>query len=243
MKNLSSSFDYIVNNRRSSRLFDTEFDFDHEVVQRSLERAVLAPNSLNLQLWEFYRVVSKEKKQKLAEICLGQKGAVTANELVVFVTRGDLWNKRRKYNLQVLKNRFKGKELTEGEKNTIKEYEKLVPFIYFNDVFRITATIKKIFGFIGGLFQPVPRTVGNSDLRVDAHKNLALAAQTFMLSITSEGYNTCAMNGFDGPKVKKLLNLPYGAEVSMVISVGKAKKEGIYGERYRIPNDQVIFKV
>lgn len=243
MKNLSTTFDTIVNQRRSSRLYDEEYNFDHNAVQRSLERAILAPNSLNLQLWEFYRVVSKNKKDKLAEICLGQKGAVTANELVVFVTRGDLWNKRRNQNLKNLENRFSGKELTEGEKKVLNEYKKLVPFIYFNDIFRITATIKKCIGFIGGLFQPIPRTVGNSDLRVDAHKNLALAAQTFMLSITAEGYDTCAMNGFDGSKVKKLLNLPFGAEVSMIISVGKAKKEGIYGPRFRVPNEEVIFKV
>ncbi len=243
MNNLSEAFDKIVNRRRSSRMYDQNYDFDHGIVQKSLERAVLAPNSLNLQLWEFYRVVSEDKKQELAEICLGQKSAATANELVVFVTRGDLWNKRRKQNLTVLEKRFEGRELTKGEKNTLDEYKKLVPFIYFNDIFRITAAIKKFFGFIGGLFQPVPRTVGNSDLRADVHKNIALAAQTFILSVTAEGYDTCAMNGFDGPKVKKFLKLPFGAEVSMVVSVGKAKKEGIYGARYRVPNEEVIFKV
>ena len=198
MENLSSAFEQIVNKRRSSRLYDTNYNFEHQIVIRSLERAVLAPNSLNLQLWEFYRVTSKDKKESLAKFCLGQKGAVTANELVVFVTRGDLWNKRRKQNLKILEARFGDKELTQGEKNTLNEFNKLVPFIYFNDVFRITATIKKILGIIGGLFQPVPRMVGNSDLRADVHKNIALAAQTFILSVTAEGYDTCAINGFDG---------------------------------------------
>ena len=66
MKNEAQIFDDIVKTRRSVRIYDENATFDPEVVSRSLERALLAPNSSNLQLWEFYRVKTKSKKVELA---------------------------------------------------------------------------------------------------------------------------------------------------------------------------------
>ena len=80
-------------------------------------------------------------------------------------------------------------------------------------------------------------------MRIVAHKSVALSAQTFMLSMTAEGYDTCPMEGFDSARVKKLLQLPRVAEICMIVSVGKAKPEGVYGKRVRIPKDQVIFEI
>ena len=64
-----------------------------------------------------------------------------------------------------------------------------------------------------------------------------------MLSIKAEGYDTCPMEGHDSVRLKKYLKLPKAAEISMVIGVGKGVPEGIYGERFRIPNEEVIFEV
>ena len=62
----ASIFNEIVNNRRSIRIYDDKIPFDESSVDRSLERAILSPNSSNLQLWEFYRVKTKAKKDELA---------------------------------------------------------------------------------------------------------------------------------------------------------------------------------
>jgi nitroreductase len=72
------------------------------------------------------------------------------------------------------------------------------------------------------------------------HKSCALAAQTFMLSMTAEGYDTCPMEGFDSDKVKKFLNLPRAAEICMIVSVGKAAKDGVFGQRVRVPKEEII---
>ena len=90
MEKSAEIFDEIVNRRRSYRLFDTVYGIPDDVVKRSLHRATLAPNSSNMQLWEFYRIKSKDVKDKVAKICMGQSGAVTSAEIVVFVARG-LW--------------------------------------------------------------------------------------------------------------------------------------------------------
>ncbi|NBO59248.1 MAG: nitroreductase family protein, partial [Chitinophagia bacterium] len=49
--NLSDSFQEIVLKRRSNRYYDQTVQVPDEVIQRSLERAILSPNSSNMQLW------------------------------------------------------------------------------------------------------------------------------------------------------------------------------------------------
>ena len=66
----------------------------------------MAPNSSNLQLWEFYRVKSKEKKAELVKYCFGQNAAKTANELIVFVTRKDKWKQNAAFLLHEAKKDF-----------------------------------------------------------------------------------------------------------------------------------------
>ncbi len=102
---------------------------------------------------------------------------------------------------------------------------------------------KKMTANVIGMFRPMIREVNAHDMRVVVHKSAALAAQTFMLSITAEGYDTCPMEGFDSVKVKKLLNLPSQAEINMVISIGKAKEDGIYGPRLRVDPASIIFNI
>jgi nitroreductase len=61
--------------------------------------------------------------------------------------------------------------------------------------------------------------------------------------MAAEGYDTCPMEGSDTLRVKKLLSLPFGAEVNMIVSCGIRKPEGIYGERFRIPFEEVYNEV
>ena len=91
-----------------------------------------------------------------------------------------------------------------------------------------------------GLFKPSYRQLRNADLRIVAHKTAGLAAQTFMLSIAAEGFESCPMEGFDAVRVKKALNLPKMAEVNMIISVGKGTEAGIWGKRERVPYEEVV---
>ena len=88
--------------RRSVRIFRDDLKLDSEKVRKCLENAVLAPTSSNLQLWEFYHVVEKDKLKKLTEACLNQNAAKTAQQMVVVVSRKDLWRKRAKSNISFL---------------------------------------------------------------------------------------------------------------------------------------------
>ena len=80
-------------------------------------------------------------------------------------------------------------------------------------------------------------------MRVVVHKTCALAAQTFMLAMANEGYDTCPMEGFDSRMVKRILDLPFGAEVNMVIACGIRDEKGVWGEQLRVPFDEVYKRV
>ncbi len=238
------TIDQIINARRSMRVYDENANFDSNIVSKSLKRAVLSANSSNMQLWEFYQVSSEEKKKAIVKACMHQSAARTASELVVFVTRQDKWKVRATWNLANMKKQFEGKELTGKDKRALSYYEKLMPLFYTNDFLGISTLIRFcIVAYYTIINKPIIHFVTHADQRVSLHKSCALAAQTFMLSMKSEGFDTCPMEGFDESMVKKILNLPSSAEICMIIACGIGKPEGIYSERTRVDNSEVIFKV
>lgn len=230
-----------IHYRRSVRMYDKNKEIDAEIVKKCIQQATLAPNSSNMQLWEFHHVISKEIMEKLTVACLGQPAATTAKQLLVVVVRKDLWKKRAKSNLNNLQQLFGNKpkeKQSSREKFALHYYGKLMPFVY-GDFFGLFGHLKFLFSWVTGIFRPTYRQLRNSDLRIVAHKSAALVAQTFMLSMAAEGYDTCPMEGTDTLRIKKILKLPISCEINMVISCGIRKPEGIYGERFRIPFEKV----
>ncbi|PHS51523.1 MAG: nitroreductase family protein [Lutibacter sp.] len=236
MKNNTSLID-AINYRRSVRIYDESKEIDSEIVKKCIQQATLAPNSSNMQLWEFHHVTSKNILDKLAFACLNQSAATTAKEMVVVVVRKDLWKHRAKTHIQYLTQLFGKKPTNEysgREKFALNYYKKIMPFAY-GEFFGVFGYIKYGISWLIGLFKPSYRQLRKSDMRIVAHKSAGLAAQTFMLSMASEGYDTCPMEGTDSLRIKKALNLPYKSEINMVISCGIRKPEGVYGERFRVP--------
>ena len=235
-----------INYRRSVRIFDAEKPIETSLVKKCIEQASLAPNSSNMQLWEFYHITSKDMIAKLAPLCFNQNAAKTAQQLVVFVVRKDLWKRRAKSNLQFLDTVF-GKnnpksEQSSREKTGRNYYGKLIPFVY-GDVLGVFGWIKYLMILITGLFKPIYREVRNKDMRIVAHKSAGLAAQNFMTSMAAINYDTCPMEGSDTWRVKRALNLPFGAEINMIVSCGIRTEKGVYGERFRIPFEEVYKEV
>lgn len=239
------TFSEIINYRRSIRHYNTSI-IDPSKVKDCLELATLAPNSSNMQLWEFYHITDMEVLQKLSVACLNQKSATTAQQMVVFVTRQDLFRSRAKRimdmeMLNVLKNSPKEKQASRL-KNWKLYYGKIMPFLYVR-FFGLIGLLRKIFVNIIGIFRPIVYQVSENDSRIVVHKTCALAAQTFMLSMANEHYDTCPMEGFDSRRVKRILKLPYGAEINMVVSCGIRSETGVWGDRMRIPFDEVYYNI
>ena len=208
-------------------------------MKECLELTILAPNSSNLQPWEFYWVRSENKKEKLISYCLNQPAASTAQELVVAVARPDFWKINQKRMLELF-NEMGDK----APKSAIKYYGKIVPLAYEQGPFSIKGYLKKIIIEIRGLKKPTPREPYNKKgMAIWAHKSTALACENLMLSLRAFGYDSCPMEGMDSKRIKKLLGLPHPAEISMVISAGKRAENGVYGKQFRFNKNYFIHEV
>ena len=63
----------VLNFRRSVRRYDKNKPIDPEKVKHCLELATLAPNSSNMQLWEFYQITNPGLMAKVSEACYGSR--------------------------------------------------------------------------------------------------------------------------------------------------------------------------
>lgn len=239
------SFEEIVHHRRSVRIYQ-EIDIDPSEIKHCLELAALAPNSSNMQLWEFYHITDKEILKKLAFACFSQSAATTARQMVVFVTRQDLfWQHSKKMKALEIQNVLLNSP-KEKQNKRIKRWElyygRVMPFLYAR-FFGLLGLFRKMIVLTAGVFRRSFYQVSESDQRVVVHKTCALAAQTFILAMASKGYDTCAMEGFDSKLVRKILKLPIGSEINMIVSCGIRAEEGIRGERIRLPFEEVYVRV
>ncbi len=230
------AFNELNKNRRSCRVY-TDEPIPETVMNACMESALLAPNSSNLQPWEFYWVKSKEKRDKLVTYCLNQSTARTAAEIIIAVARRDTWKKNSAMMLQA----FEEQDEAKVSESAIYYYKKIVPLAYTQGYFGGLGMIKRLaLGFIS-ISKPTPRQPKSiADMRVWAHKSTALACQNLMLAFRAHGYDTCPVEGLDQRRVRKLLELPYSAEICMAITAGKRADNGIYGPRIRFDKDLFI---
>ena len=222
----------VLNFRRSVRRYDKNKPIDSEKVKHCLGLATLAPNSSNMQLWEFYQITNPGLMAKVSEACLGQSAASTASEIVVFVTRQDLYKKRAKFVLDFEEGNIRRNSPKERQEKRIRDrklyYGKLMPFIYAR-FFGLLGLFRVILARTISLFRPMMLEVSECDMRVTVNKYCALA---------------CPLEGFDSRRMKKLLKLPHGAGINMVIPCGiRDGNKGIWGERGRVPFDEIYDRI
>ena len=231
-------FEKVVRSRRSVRVY-TDEPIPEQIMRRCLQLAVLAPSSSNLQPWEFYWVRDRYKKQQLVQFCLNQPAAATAKELIVCVARLDTWPRNRNIMLQTLAD--SNGEIPDA---ILTYYRKIVPLACGQGPFYLLAPLKKLGMNLLALRKPMPRgPAGKSDMRVWAHKSTALACENLMLALRAFDFDSCPMEGTDATRIRKLLGLPRGAEICMVISAGKRAENGVYGKQIRFDESLFLFEV
>jgi nitroreductase len=118
-----------------------------------------------------------------------------------------------------------------------------MPLFYARDFLFIFSLLKKLLVFFVGLKRPIVREVTVIDKKVTIHKSIALAAQTFMLSVKSQGYDTCPLEGFDSKQIKKYLKLPKRAQINMVVTVGKSAPDGVWYPQRRYDYNEVVKEI
>lgn len=226
----------VIKKRRSIRKFQN-VHVPEEIIIKSLEAAILAPNSSNVQAWDFYWPKNEEAKKKMILACLDQSAARTASELMVIVASPKSW-KRSQPEL------IKWIETIKAPTSVVTYYKKLVPMMYQWGVFNSIGLIKKIALTIIGLFKPIMRGPAfKGEIDMVCVKSAALAAENFVLALSAQGFDTCMMEGFDECRVRKILKLNCSQKVVMVIAVGKASENGTWGPQFRLPLNQVLHRI
>lgn len=237
-----TEFEKIVKERRSIRRFVKDAQYNPDIVKKCLELAILSPNSSNLQTWQFIRINKPEHLEEMSPYCMGQGAARTASELVLFVTRIDQWKENAAWNLEKVESIVKDKNNpSKQEKRGLDYYKNLIPLFYGNFPWPFKTWLRYLIVWGRTLAgKPMMRLASKTDQLIVGHKSTAIAAQTFMMAMQSEGMATCPMEGFDSRLVKKFVGLPNAAQITMIVACGVAAKDGISNPRWRKGYNEVV---
>ena len=230
------NFKKVLTSRRSVRKF-TDKAIPADILDDCLDLALLAPNSSNLQPWTFYVVQSADKKKQLVKACLGQLAAKTAAELIICVARTDRIDEMAKKNISDF-------PFPEAPK-AIKQYYRFIPYNYKTGYFNAVGHFKKVaFKVARTLDKQLPVTAFNpADAKLWASKTTALACENLVLALRAYGFDSCMMEGFDEPMVRKILNLNDQQYPVMVIGAGERASDGVFFPQYRFERELFIQKV
>jgi nitroreductase len=220
-------FAKVVRTRRSVRAYLPD-PIPDEVLDKCLDLALLAPNSHNLEPWQFIEVRDSAKLEQLRRFCLSQPPAVQAPHLIVAVARPDFWRMGRRLAMESLARDAQVPSIAENYDALIFKYRVLIPLMFEDGPFHVLAPLKRLILWLIGLFKVFWRfDTGRSGQTLWATKTTALACQNLMLALRAAGYDSCAMEGFDETRVKRLLGLPLSAHVVMIIAAGRRAEGGV----------------
>ena len=195
------------------------------VLDACFDVAIHAPSSHNLEIWRLLDVRDPDKRARLNHLCLDQPQARQAANLVVAVARPDLWRVGAERMLARLEQDSHAATLTQLPAwipKLMAKYRLMVPALFADGPLHVLAPPKAMLLWAFSLVRPMMRgPFGRAEQQMWAIKTTALACENFMLALTAAGYDSCALEGFDEPRVKRLFSLPPMARVVMVIAAGR----------------------
>lgn len=226
----AQALDSLLRSRRSVHAFTPR-----PVAQRDMEAilhaATFAPSSFNLQPYEFYWVRTPELREQLNSMCLKQRPAVTAQELVVCVARWDRWRDTAAEHMAWLKS---NPDVSPKSVAFHAREHKLFPIMFAHGPFNLLGRLRTLAVATIGLFRPILRLPKSPEqLMAWAIKSAALACDHMMLAAHAHGLDTCPLEGFDSVRVGKLLRLKGRWSIPMIIAVGYRHERGIYEPQWR----------
>lgn len=222
----------LIESRRAVRRFTPE-PVPDAVIRDCLELAVLAPNSCNLQPWSFQIIRDTGLLARLHPVCMSQNAAL-APLIIAVLARPDTWR-------QACRNVIDYWPEAEVPARIRSFYNKTAPFQYNQGPLGLLGLFKRQLVRLLGLRKPLMRRPNSkADMRLWAVKSTALAAQNLMLAFQSHGYATCPMEGFDEPRLRRVLDIPRQAIPIMLLAVGHQGEKGVYNPRLRFPLEQQV---
>lgn len=238
LKNVSVwlDFQYMNRQRRAIRDFNgTQIPDDD--VNALLAEAILAPSSGNLQPYQLHWIQNVEIKDSIAVACNGQKAAKTASTLIVVAANPafglDTVIKQRDY--VDSSSAFEQRSKTYYHKQ-LSMFERMLKF----GALPIWSPVLSVAAFFQPVLSLLP--VGHLGSKHWAARNAVFAAQTLMLAAAAKGIDSCPMEGFSAAKISKLLKLPYGTVIPLVIALGYRSQDARVEARWRREENDLIIK-
>ena len=221
---LAVALETVMRRRRSVRAFLPE-PIPEAVLEACFDMAILAPTSHNLECWQMIDVRDAARLAALRHLCLDQPAAKSAPHLIVAVARPDLWRRGRDMMLARIDIEMAKPSLPKALSDFLPmfrtKYSLLIPIMFNDGPLRVFAPFKHALAWCYSWWRPMMRgPFGRHEQAVWAVKTAALACENLMLALTAHGYDSCPMEGFDEPRVRRLLALPRRAEIVMVIAAG-----------------------
>ena len=219
--------------RRAIRNFGTK-PVSQEDMTSLFAEAVFAPSSGNMQPYELHWIRDPVLKAGVAAACNGQRAAATATELVVFVASPALGRQTAQAQLAYVE----ASPLPDNSKvyyrQQIGKFQKILGLG--------SSALWSPLLFLAALLRPslslLP--VGHIGSRHWAARNAIFAAQTLMLGAAAKGIDSCPMEGFSASKLTKLLGLPRGTVIPIVIALGYRAEEGRIEKQWRRPVTDLV---
>lgn len=217
--------------RRSVRAYLPERIPD-AALDACFDLAILAPTSHNLECWQMIDVRDTIRLQALRHLCLDQPAATSAPHLIVAVARPDLWRLGRAMMREHIQKEQADPTLPKALREFLPlfelKYKLQIPFLFEDGPLHILAPFKRFLMGCRSWFKPTMRgPFGRHAQALWATKTAALACEYLMLALSAHGFDSCPMEGFDEPRVKRLLGLPRAAGIVMVIAAGRGAAGGV----------------
>lgn len=232
-----SAFATLVRSRRAVHHFAAR-PVDPGDVAAILDIARLAPSSFNLQPYTFHWVRTPALREQLATLCLAQSAARSAPELIVCVARWDEWRATSEAHLAWLRER-------EAPAATLRFqtdlYAKMRIF-FARGPFNVLGHLRTLAIALAGLVRPCLRPpAGPSEHATWAVKSAALACDHAMLAARARGLDTCPIEGFDAPRVARMLGLRGDSfAIPMILALGYREPTGRLDPQWRRDRGEVV---
>lgn len=224
----------VLTSRRAVRRF-TDTQIPDDILNACLDLAMLAPNSSNLQPWEFYVIDTPHIRKKAVEYCMGQNAAMTCNRLLAIVARSDTWSQNAKDILTTY-------PIQPVPKVVNTYYTKLIPAEFSLGPLSLFSPAKQVIvkatrQVRGAMIESM---YSQADITKWAVENTMLAAENLMLALRAYGFDSCPIGGFDEPQMKKLLNLGEHHHIAMMLATGERAEKGLYAPQQRLERERFI---
>lgn len=228
------TFRVINASRRAVRHFDG-MPISDEVVLAVLAEAQLAPSSKNLQPYCFHWIKDARVHEAIAATCRNQRAAKSASTLIVVSANSA-------YGLRTLNGWEAHVEQTDTLDDKSKAYhrQELNLCRRFDRISRLWLwePLMVLISWLYPMLDLLP--VGPSRTRHWVVRNSLYAAQTLLLAAAASGLDSCPMEGFSARQVARLLKLPRGSAVPLVIALGRRMPNARIEPRWRVPLEQVV---